>query len=710
MIYKQNDHAKGTKGVKQLKPLSTNERLNTDLSIGIDLEVIPDAKSKAVTRYGEPMTKRKLDKMSKTDAQIFKRSTKNKKSNRTKKIRLPSLAKKKSMRTRTMQSNNQSSISRKSKMKKTRTMGKALRKKPRNKSMAASAQNFNMKRKQNFDDSVLTTENFYGSKQNASQLTSTERFNFFSNIKKDKGKIIQFMNQSQILDQKSEDRVSKILAKSRFWEERLKSYLISAPMKQRLLQSKSTKSLVSLKNQLEDHTKKEINILQRKNQDLIAELNKVSNRLRLQKREMSRFQSTLDNMRQPSKADYNRFLKKKEDLLQKAKNINEKLQQKKTFRFRMERIKEICELNQIQNEEWIRKLTFYQTNLKKAIQDRQLVKDRIEFQHRKINEKIANLVDDYNSRKVMHDSLIQDIGDELQRKKFIDEHISSTDFLIKESVKLKKKDIEEKMNDYLQRQLKAKEFKANEKLHKQMNSELDEMRELHEEMKDLFEEGEDGETWDDKVQMRKTVLEIERRKDLEKYLIEKRLELSKIKKEKALAADELKTIKKANKGNQDKMKGTEFLKRNNEMIKEKIKNEKRTVKRCEDFLATSTKIDNDTRLIVASIANILGVHNNENNLGVLLQKSKLEDIVAKVSKVVEKLSKNLSEEDLAQFKEKKQQSLVENALREKGVMIVPEPVMETNETQRSDEPSRLRLIKNDGSLSPNASFKTNGVA
>ena len=34
---------------------------------------------------------------------------------------------------------------------------------------------------------------------------------------------------------------------------------------------------------------------------------------------------------------------------------------------RMERIIEICEINKIQNEEWIRGLNFYLTNLKKAI-------------------------------------------------------------------------------------------------------------------------------------------------------------------------------------------------------------------------------------------------------------------------------------------------------------------------------------------------------
>ena len=115
------------------------------------------------------------------------------------------------------------------------------------------------------------------------------------------------MNQSQILEEKPENAVSKILAKSKFWEERLKSYIITAPMKQRLLQSKSSKSLASLKNQLEDHTKKEIKILNRKNQDLISELNKVSNRIRVQKTQLSKLKSTLENMKEPNNTEFENF-------------------------------------------------------------------------------------------------------------------------------------------------------------------------------------------------------------------------------------------------------------------------------------------------------------------------------------------------------------------------------------------------------------------
>lgn len=83
---------------------------------------------------------------------------------------------------------------------------------------------------------------------NKSLADNQAKFNFFHSIKQDREKIVQFMAQSQILNSQKEDRVAKILDKSKFWEDRLKSYLISDPMKQRLLQAKEAKSLTSLKH------------------------------------------------------------------------------------------------------------------------------------------------------------------------------------------------------------------------------------------------------------------------------------------------------------------------------------------------------------------------------------------------------------------------------------------------------------------------------
>lgn len=687
MIYKKKENK-----MKKKKNENSKSELLDSVTSELKISPIESKKVRAITREGEVIKRSKFDRGKKVKTEANLTSSKKKSKKKKHKFTLPQLRSKKTTK---MSASNLSMFSSKSKIEK-RNLGKKKnfrKKKFRNKSMAMSSQNFNTK-KRKMDDSVLTTDNFYGREQNTSKMSSSERFNFFSNIKKDKSKIIQFMNQSQILEKVSDDRVSKILAKSKFWEERLKSYLVSAPMKQRLLQSKTTKSLANLKNQLEDHTKKEMKILHRKNQDLIAELNKVSDRIRVKKRELSKLQNTLDNMKEPSNDEYNRFLKSKEELFQKAKNIKENLQQKKTFRSRMERIKEICDLNKVQNEEWIRQLTFYQTNLNKAIKDREANINSIDLRHEKVNEKIYKLIDDYNKRKVNHGSLLQDIGDVLLRKKFLDEHISSTDMIIKESVKLKKKDINQKMNDYLQRQEKAKEFKANEKFNKNMNTELDNQREMLKDMEILFKDGEAGETWERKPEMRKAVLEIERRKDLERYLIEKNLELKKMRKKRTLVESNLKTLKNANSLNKDQVNNADFFRRKIDMIKQSIEKEKVTYKKCQEFLDTTYKIDDDTRLILCSIANILDIFEIGKNLEILYKKDKILEMTMNLDDVMAELKQNLTEEEFSMFREKKKQSMIRDALKVKNVTIVPNPI----ETHRSEDFSKP-VMKDKGETS-----------
>jgi len=108
-------------------------------------------------------------------------------------------------------------------------------------------------------------------------------------------------------------------------------------------------------------------ILSRKNRDLVNDLNKVSNRIRLQKKEIKRLQSTLNNMRIPNNDEYEAFKKTKQEMINRAYKLREKVRSNQKFKERIERINSVCDINKIQNKEWIRRLTFYQGNLSKAI-------------------------------------------------------------------------------------------------------------------------------------------------------------------------------------------------------------------------------------------------------------------------------------------------------------------------------------------------------
>lgn len=67
--------------------------------------------------------------------------------------------------------------------------------------------------------------------------------------------------------------------------------------------------------------------------------------------------------------------------------MREKVKTNQTFKERIERINAICEINKIQNQEWIRRLTFYQGNLSKAINIQSSRIDNVRAEERLLSEK-----------------------------------------------------------------------------------------------------------------------------------------------------------------------------------------------------------------------------------------------------------------------------------------------------------------------------------
>lgn len=455
---------------------------------------------------------------------------------------------------------------------------------------------------------------------------SQAKFNFFHNIKQDHEKIAQFMAQSQLLDAQKEDRVSKILEKSKFWEDRLKSYLISIPMKQRLLKAKEAKSLTNLRNQLNDHSQKEMKILSKKNSDLRTDLNHVSDGIRLQKREIERLQSTLDNMKVPGTQEYDSILQNKQELVNKAFALKEKVKINKRLKDRIERINQICEINKLQNEEWIRNLTFYQSNLAKAIAMLEKDIEKIRNEEIQLAEKTQQLIEAYNVKKDDHTNLLKDMQDELDRKKYLSQFIVGTDKIVLSSVDVKKKEIQYQLKDHIEKNTKHKNLLTQQKQLKRVKDEFDEYIDLENRMSLLFDPPgeeelqnlpshlsvEECKDWFNKPSMRKCIEEMERSKDLKKILMNTKETVNKLQDRNQDSAKILFTLKEANKScSKDVMNDKEYIRMNNNLIVKKIAQEEDQIKRCREFLDNSVLITDKTRLIMINIAKKLGISSSK---------------------------------------------------------------------------------------------------
>lgn len=346
-------------------------------------------------------------------------------------------------------------------------------------------------------------------------------------------------------------------------------------------------------------------------------------------------------MRIPNNDEFQSFVGTKQEMVNKAYSLKEKVRNNQKFKERIERINAVCEINQIQNEEWIRRLTFYQGNLNKAISIQTKKINKIRNNERKLGEKTQKLIESYNVRRQDHFSLIKDMEDELTRKKYLSSQIVSTDFLIMQSVIVKKEEINTQLVDHMEQEMKQKELLSSQKQQKRVKDELDDLEELEARVSILFDKPkeeefqdlpsnvrpEDCDQWFNKPSMRKCILEIERSRDLKQALMNRRDKLDAIKAENNVKVDILTTLKEANKSStKDVLTDKGYIIKKNEMIQKKIIEETSQVEQCQEFLTNSTLITDKTRLIFSSIAKMLGKNEQDQEMKFLNSKDHMIDV------------------------------------------------------------------------------------
>ena len=318
------------------------------------------------------------------------------------------------------------------------------------------------------------------------------------------------------------NKISQILDKSKFWEGRLKMSGYEPEVKSILLQNKNKSSMASLSklhSTLNNFTNKEMSLLERKNDELIKEYNRLINEFKLKKKKIETHTLT---EREQVGPDPQIDIKMQEDVLELSislAEIEKKVIKAQEQKKRLQRIIEICEINKIQNEEWIRGLNYYITNQRKVIKYERTDIKVIETEVQDYAILAEHFVKNYNSGMKNHNSLLKNIETFISNQKEIDSRISGTNELIYESVDLKKK-------KYLSDMIKNKEKKENQKMNilnekrkQQVYNELEELKSQHELVKEIFE-NEDEVDWCNKQKFTNLLENLDTRRDLLKHQLE----------------------------------------------------------------------------------------------------------------------------------------------------------------------------------------------
>ena len=177
--------------------------------------------------------------------------------------------------------------------------------------------------------------------------------------------------------ERSEDKISQLLKKNEYWDKGIKSQTyhrdVSKILTQNMtlagnsMESNMIQTMPKINETLMNYQMKEVNALERKKAIMVQNFNMLIDKNRQAKKQIEKLAKDEFDLVGP---DPNIDIKMKHqlndlhtDLIETERKLTRTQEQKS----RTVRVIEICEINQIQNEEWIRGLNFYLSNLKKVI-------------------------------------------------------------------------------------------------------------------------------------------------------------------------------------------------------------------------------------------------------------------------------------------------------------------------------------------------------
>merc|ERR1712196_159351 len=111
------------------------------------------------------------------------------------------------------------------------------------------------------------------------------------------------------------------------------------------------------------------------------------------------------------------------DRLAEIEKAKYKSTEKKT---RMDRVIDVCELNGIQNEQWIRGLTFYLTNLRKMIKATKKEIADLETDIKELTIMTTNFLGYHNNNVDKHNYILDTIKKNFERQSEIDSKVYAT--------------------------------------------------------------------------------------------------------------------------------------------------------------------------------------------------------------------------------------------------------------------------------------------
>lgn len=357
---------------------------------------------------------------------------------------------------------------------------------------------------------------------------------FMINVSKDQKNLQAFVGYGQRLV--GEKKVTNVATRNKFWEGN-SAQLINNSIKKQMNFLKDDRALDILQDAMEKSHARDIRILELQAKDVMEELNKVHEGNKLKKVQKEQMKVVLQDLQ----ANNDQLLVNKtrsvEELAKDIEKLEAEFIVQKQSRSRMDKIIDICKINLIQNEDWLRGLEIYINNLNHCLKiqsnknrQHELNKEMTESEYKKIRHI-------YNLGIKTHKNVLDDMTEAIEDFKHLKVDMYNTAEVVQSAVEarnneicstlISKKELKQKENSLIHHQIKQKQVQA----------ELEKAMIEHNKFAHIFAPGLDGEDWEKKPKMAKAIKDFERFSELTMGYMQRESRVS-IAKEKTMVIQE----------------------------------------------------------------------------------------------------------------------------------------------------------------------------
>lgn len=316
----------------------------------------------------------------------------------------------------------------------------------------------------------------------------------------------------------------------KFWEAN-SGQLINKAVKTQMNFLKDDRALDLLQEAMEKSHLRDIKVLEEKQRSLVEELNRAKAQIIHLEKTKSNLQNVFQQISDETTNLTDDTSQTLDNLAREMKHLEKTVENHETSKNRMDKIIEVCKINLIQNEDWLRDLEKYMQNLNNAIQLQIKTNESLEKKGLEVESLCKEVKKDFNINSHNHNQVIHDINNVLADFRNLKSNIYETNSYIQSVVHDRNTEISEVLLGNKKKREDEKMKAASIEQRRKLEEELKAVREQHSKFKKIFEKGKDGEPWESKPEISELLLNLEMKRELGIAILQKKSEINLVKQE-----------------------------------------------------------------------------------------------------------------------------------------------------------------------------------